>query len=88
MPDFVVCVYVTFKSGARHSAFSTPFLPVYKAISGDEVKKKSEEIKAYSNKCKEGKAINKLNTHPSVNVYHPQGDERVQKTITIFDKIL
>ena len=88
MPDFVVCVYVTFKSGGRHYAFSKRFLPVYKAISGDEVKQKSEEIKAYSNKCKEGKAINKLNTHPSVNVYHPQGDERVQKTITIFDKIL
>lgn len=88
MPDFVVCVYVTFKSGGRNYSFSKRFLPVYKAISGDEVKKKSEEIKAYSNKCKEGKAINKLNTHPSVNVYHPQGDERVQKTITIFDNIL
>ncbi len=95
MPDFVVTVSVSFKSGkdpktgeGRNFIFSQRFLPKIVKISAADLSAKYNELKSYSDKCKAKQDVNTLQTNGSVGVKHINGDAAVQKTLDILKAVI
>ncbi len=88
MPDFVVTVSVSFKSGNRNFIFSQRFLPKIVKISAADLNAKYNELKSYSDKCKAKQDVNTLQTKGSVGVKHINGDAGIQKTLDILKAVI
>ena len=88
IPDFVVSVFVSFKSGGRTFRFSRRYLPIVKLISGSDVNNKEAELTEYSNKCEKNAPINYLNGGNSLGVTHPNGKAQVEKTLKVLRAII
>lgn len=88
VPDFVVCVYVTFKSNGNNYAFFQRYLPEYKLISGDNLKAKKTELENYSQKSEATEAVGTLNNNAAVKVYNYNGHNDLAKTLCILNTIL
>lgn len=88
MPDFVVTVSVSFKSGGRDFIFSQRFLPKIQLIPFANLTAKYNELVDYSNKCKNEQTINSLQTNSSVGVKHFKGDVAIQKTLDILKAVI
>lgn len=85
IPDLVVTVVISFKSGGKTFTFSQRYLPEVKVITGDAVKSKWEVLKKYKTKCLKGESINTVNGQP---VKHASGLATVERILKIFDKTL
>ena len=88
VPDFVVCVYVTFKSNGNNYAFFQRYLPEYKLISGTNLKTKKTELETYSQKSKAQEAVGTLYNNAAVKVYNYNGHNDLAKTLSILNTIL
>lgn len=88
VPDFVVCVYVTFKSNGHYYSFSNRYLPEYKLISGNELKTKKEALEKYSKKCKKKELVGTLCNNAGVGITNINGHRDLAKTIKILNTIL
>lgn len=88
MPDFVVTVSVSFKSGNRYFIFSQRFLPKIVNISAAALNAKYNELVNYSDKCKAGQDVNTLQNLPSVGVKHINGNTSIQKTLDILKAVI
>ncbi len=88
VPDFVVLVNVTFKSGGRTYIFTQRFMPKIVTINGSNLSAKYNELTAYAEKCKNKQAINTLQNMGSVGVNHIGGDQIIQKTLNILKAVI
>ena len=88
MPDFVVTVSVSFKSGGRYFIFSQRFLPKIVNISAKDLNAKYKELVNYSDKCKAQQDVTTLQNLPGVGVKHINGDASIQKTLDILKAVI
>lgn len=87
VPDFVVCVYLTFKSNGRQFTFSHRFLPEYKLISGNDLKTKKAALESYSAKCKNKESVGTLNNNAGVGFTNINGHHDLARTLKILKTI-
>lgn len=87
-PDFVVSVFVTFRSNGRNYQFSRRFLPQVKLISGNDLKTMQTKLQQYVTDSKNGKEINFVNNGMSIGVKHPNATNQMEKTLNILQQIL
>lgn len=87
VPDFVVFVHVSFKSGGRTYQFSSRYLPNVELISSNNLDKKKASLEAYIAKCEQKVPINYLNGGSSVGIIHTDGEKLMKKTMKILNII-
>ena len=88
MPDFVVLVNVTFKSGGRTYIFTQRFIPKIATINASDLPAKYNELTSYAEKCKNNQTINTLQNMSNVGVNHAGGDKVIQKTLNILKAVV
>lgn len=88
IPDFVVCVFVTFKSAGRSFQFARRYLPDVRLISGNALKTSKATIDQYVEKCKKRQPVNFLNNGTGAAVVHPNGAAQMEKAQIILNHII
>lgn len=88
VPDYVVCVTVSFRAGGKTYVFSNRFIPKVVLLTGDNVKTKYNEMQAYYTKAKNGSAINTLANDGTTPVYHLHGADYIQKDLNILSYLV
>lgn len=93
IPDFVVCVTVSFYTHKNHPAdaepctFSKVFVPRVVLTDRQGMKTVATNLRGYYAKCWGDKSVGTLANDGSVPVYHGGGDKLVKKTLRILEKI-
>lgn len=93
VPDFVVCVTLSFYTHKNHPddaepcTFSKVFVPKIVVVDRNGMKNVANNLKSYADKCRNGNPVNTLANDPSVSVYQSSGDILVGKTLRMFQKM-
>ena len=88
VPDFVVCVTLSFRSGNRDYLFSRRFVPAVRVIKGSEVVDARQRLTSFARRCTNSLPYARMSNDAAVPVYDLEGAAQVEKSLQILNFIL
>ena len=88
VPDFVVCVTLSFRSGNRDYLFSRRFVPAVRVIKGSEVVDARQRLTSFAQRCTNSLPYARMGNDAAVPVYDLEGAAQVEKSLQILNFIL
>ena len=86
-PDFVVTVNVVFEWEGSTYLYTKCFIPRIELVDHATMLSFEAQLKDFADKCAANQPTGKLANDPSVDVYNPGGDQLVNKTLRMLNKI-
>ncbi len=85
LPDFVVAVLVSFKADGKPYYFTQHYLPRYEMLSHDELLKRRDNLRNFTQQSLNGKPVGHLENNPEVEVKFPFAYGMTYKTLKMLN---
>lgn len=87
IPDFVVCIYVSFLVNGKPFTFTQHYLPRIEPLDHSGLVSRRERLRQFAGTCNSAKPVGTLANDPSVPVFFPYGGPELDKTLKMLDRV-